>query len=70
MSTRHVPRWLRAVQRRLAERPEITELICMACGRSCYLSDWDTAAGTCVDCAPTRAVDDALDSDQPFCEEE
>ena len=69
--SRTLPRWMREAQRRILAKPELTESpVCPDCGRSFYLSDWNVAAGRCVECATPRTVDDALDSSQPFCEED
>jgi hypothetical protein len=65
-----MPRWMREVQRRVLQQPEVTEHpVCPRCARSMYLADWDLDAGCCVDCVTERrAVSDQWDTEdaKPF----
>lgn len=67
MSARPTPRWVTAIQRRLATKPEITSLRCTACGRLVAPKDW--ARDYCRDCDTERSAAFEMD-DSPFLEDE
>jgi ribosomal protein L37E len=70
MSPRQMPRWMREVQRRVLQQPDVTEHPrCDRCGRLVYLSDWSERDNCCVDCVTERrAVSDQWDAEdaKPF----
>jgi hypothetical protein len=62
--SRTLPRWMREAQRRILAQPGISpDLVCPECARSCYVSDWNVAAGRCHDCLVPRAPFPARDAD-------